>query len=99
MTAHHKIRAVTADQSAILRASSEGLPAPDDAEFGAAFDRYGDARIVLMGEATHGTHEFYTARAKITRRLIEKHGFNIVAVEGDWPDIARIDEYVRHDAA
>ena len=56
----------------------EGAP-----EFGEAFDRFGDARIVLLGEATHGTHEFYAARAQITRRLIERHGFNIVAVEGD----------------
>ena len=62
------------------------------------FDRFGDARIVLLGEATHGTHEFYAARSAITRHLIERHGFNVVAVEGDWPDIARIDDYVRHEA-
>src|SRR5205085_12356976 len=56
------------------------------------------ARVVLLGEATHGTSEFYRARAQITRRLIERHGFNIVAVEADWPDAARIDRYVRHKA-
>ncbi|HEU4599410.1 MAG TPA: erythromycin esterase family protein, partial [Solirubrobacterales bacterium] len=49
-----------------------------------------------LGEATHGTSEFYRARAAITRRLIEQHGFTIVAVEADWPDAARIDAYVRH---
>lgn len=83
----------------ILRRHAEPLPSPDKAEdFGTLFDRFGDARIVLLGEATHGTSEFYSARAAITRRLIEHHGFNLVAVEGDWPDAARIDDYVRHHA-
>jgi erythromycin esterase-like protein len=81
-----------------LRRHAEPLPDPDAADFGAHFDRFGDARVVLLGESTHGTSEFYRARAAITRRLIENHGFNIVAVEGDWPDIARIDDYVRHQA-
>jgi erythromycin esterase-like protein len=80
-----------------LRAAAEPLPAPENHEaFGAFFDRYGDARVVLLGEASHGTSEFYRARDAITRRLIAKHGFNIVAVEADWPDAARIDTYVRH---
>ncbi|TIP62464.1 erythromycin esterase family protein, partial [Mesorhizobium sp.] len=57
---------------------------------------FGDRRVVLLGEASHGTSEFYRARAAITRRLIEKHGFTIVAVEADWPDAAAIDRYVRH---
>ena len=53
---------------------------------------------MLLGEATHGTSEFYRARAQITRRLIERHGFNIVAAEADWPDATLIDRYVRHKA-
>ncbi|WP_067732622.1 erythromycin esterase family protein [Novosphingobium naphthalenivorans] len=81
-----------------MRAAAERLPSPDAPDFADAFERFGDARVVLLGEATHGTHEFYAARAAITRRLVERHGFNIVAVEGDWPDIARIDAYVRHRA-
>jgi erythromycin esterase-like protein len=81
-----------------LRPHCEPLPAIADATFGAAFDRFGDAKVVLLGEATHGTSEFYRARAAITRRLIERHGFAIVAVEADWPDAARIDAYVRHHA-
>jgi erythromycin esterase-like protein len=81
-----------------LRRYAEPLPDPDALDFAAHFDRFGDARVVLLGEATHGTSEFYRARAAITRRLIEQHGFNIVAVEGDWPDAARIDDYVRHQA-
>ena len=82
-----------------LRRHAEPLPPPERAdEFGAFFDRFGNARVVLLGESTHGTSEFYRARAAITRWLIAHHGFNIVAVEADWPDAARIDDYVRHQA-
>jgi erythromycin esterase-like protein len=55
----------------------------------------GDARLVLLGEATHGTHEFFRERARITRRLIEEKGFDIVAVEADWPDAYRVNRYIR----
>lgn len=79
----------------ILRAAAEPLPDPDDPAFGAFFDRFGEAKVVLLGEASHGTSEFYRARAAITRRLVERHGFNIVAVEADWPDAAAIDRHVR----
>lgn len=90
---------VSEELVAALRAAAEPLPHPADAgKFGAAFDRFGDAQVVLLGEATHGTSEFYRARAAITRRLIERHGFTMVAVEADWPDAARIDDYVRHQA-
>jgi len=82
----------------LIRQAAEPLPEPEDPAFGAMFDRFANARVVLLGEATHGTSEFYRARAQITRRLIERHGFNIVAVEADWPDAARIDRYVRHKA-
>ncbi|HUA12503.1 MAG TPA: erythromycin esterase family protein [Solirubrobacteraceae bacterium] len=57
--------------------------------------RVGDARIVLLGEASHGTHEFYRERARITRRLITEQGFTAVAIEGDWPDAYRVNRYVR----
>jgi erythromycin esterase-like protein len=80
-----------------LKQAAEPLPNPAAAEkFGPCFDRYGDATVVLLGESTHGTSEFYRARAAVTRRLIEAHGFNIVAVEADWPDANRIDRHVRH---
>lgn len=55
----------------------------------------GDARFVLLGEASHGTHEFYAERARITRRLIEEKGFTAVAVEGDWPHAERVHHFVR----
>ena len=73
------LRAQGADEAAaIVRATCEPLPSPDDAvDFGARFDHFGDAKVILLGEATHGTSQFYRARAAITRRLIEKHGFSI----------------------
>lgn len=58
-------------------------------------DAIGDAALVLIGEASHGTHDFYRERARITRRLIDERGFHAVAIEGDWPDTARADRYVR----
>jgi len=56
--------------------------------------RIGDSRVVLLGEASHGTAEFYDMRARITWELIEKKGFNIIAAEADWPDAAHIDHYI-----
>jgi len=75
--------------------AAEPLPGFDDPNFGKLFDRFGQKRVVLLGEASHGTSEFYRARAAITRRLIAEHGFTIVAVEADWPDAAAIDRRVR----
>jgi protein-L-isoaspartate(D-aspartate) O-methyltransferase len=82
----------------LIRKAAEPLAELDEPAFGEMFDRFRKARVVLLGEATHGTSEFYRARAQITRRLVESHGFNIVAVEADWPDAARVDRYVRHKA-
>jgi len=58
-------------------------------------ERFSERRVILLGEATHGTAEFYQARARITEMLVDRHGFNIVAVEADWPDAAVYDAYVR----
>jgi protein-L-isoaspartate(D-aspartate) O-methyltransferase len=90
-------RTRTKQQSAadLIREAAIRLPEIDDPAFGELFDRFAQARVVLLGEATHGTSDFYLARAAITRRLIEQHGFSIVAVEADWPDAAAIDRYVR----
>ena len=68
----------------------------DAVDLGALLERIGDARVVLLGEATHGTSEFYRMRDRISRELISRKGFSFVAIEGDWPDAARIDHYVRH---
>lgn len=67
-----------------------------EADLDPLLDRIGSSRVVLIGEASHGTSEFYRMRARITRELIDKHGFNIVAIEGDWPDTSMIDRYVRN---
>ena len=80
----------------VLRNAAEPLPSINNPDFAKAFDRFGSKRVVLLGEASHGTSEFYRARAAITRRLIEEHGFSIVAVEADWPDAAMVDRYIRH---
>src|SRR5579862_9153498 len=64
------------------------------AEYDPLLAAIGDARLVLIGEASHGTHDFYRERARITRRLIEENGFNAVAVEGDWPDAYRVNRFV-----
>lgn len=77
-----------------LRAHLRPLPgsAADDAELLA---RLGRAKLALLGEASHGTHEFYAERAALTRRLVTDHGFNAVVVEADWPDAWRVNRYVR----
>ncbi len=69
----------------------QGMPA----DYDRMLEAIGGARFVLLGEATHGTHEFYRARATITQRLITERGFNAVAVEADWPDSYRVNRYVR----
>jgi hypothetical protein len=80
----------------MIAGAAEPLPDFLDPAFGQLFDRFAARRVVLLGEASHGTSEFYRGRAAITRHLIEKHGFTIVAVEADWPDAAAVDRYVRH---
>lgn len=71
------------------------IPSIDSVDLSGLLRRIGDARLVLLGEATHGTAEFYEMRARITRELIEHKGFRFVAVEADWPDAAQIDHFVR----
>ncbi|MGE7955672.1 erythromycin esterase family protein [Pseudomonas sp. NPDC089530] len=85
----------TSALQALLRRHAEPLPALESTAFGSLFDRYADARVVLIGEASHGTSDFYRARATITQRLIAHHGFTIVAIEADWPDAGQIDRHVR----
>jgi len=68
----------------------------DTVDLAPLLERIDDARIVLLGEATHGTSEFYRMRERISRELIVKKGFRFIAIEGDWPDAARVDHYVRH---
>ena len=92
-------RASRRQKSALIEAvreHAEPFASVDLADLGPMLERVGDARVVLIGEATHGTSEFYRMRELITRALITEKKFNFVAIEGDWPDAARIDHYVRH---
>jgi protein-L-isoaspartate(D-aspartate) O-methyltransferase len=84
----------TAALAALVRENAEPIDDIDTGRIDALLDRIGDARLVLIGEASHGTSEFYRMRARITRELIARRGFQFVAVEADWPDAARIDDYV-----
>jgi len=81
--------------SRLIRECAEPIAAIDEAPLGSLLERIGDARVVLLGEATHGTSEFYQMRTRITQELILRCGFTAVAVEADWPDAAFIDRYVR----
>lgn len=83
----------------LIRTAAEPLPDIGSPDFARHFDRYGASRVVLLGEASHGTSEFYRARAAITRRLVTEHGFTVIAVEADWPDAAAIDRYIRNRPA
>ncbi|NCI46763.1 erythromycin esterase family protein [Sediminibacterium soli] len=71
------------------------LPLKSDADLTPLLEQIGDARIVMLGEASHGTHEYYTWRSHISKRLIEEKGFGFVAVEGDWPDCYRLNRFVK----
>jgi len=88
------------DSDAALEAVRMGARPLDgsSADYDGLLDMVGDARFVLLGEATHGSHEFYEERARITKRLIEEKGFTAVAVEADWPDAWRVNRYVRGES-
>lgn len=79
----------------LVNRAIEPLPAITDQKFASHFDSYADKQVVLLGDGSHGTSEFYHARAEITKRFIEHHGYTMVAVEADWPDAEAIDRYVR----
>jgi len=68
----------------------------ETADLDPLLERIGEAKLVLLGEASHGTSEFYKMRSRITSELIAKKNFKLIAIEGDWPDAARIDHFVRH---
>lgn len=79
--------------AAELRSHSQIIES--EADLTPLFERIGDARVVLFGESSHGTHQYYTARAHLSKRLISEYGFDFIAVEGDWPDCHRVDDFVK----
>src|SRR3954468_13025797 len=70
-------------------------PLQTTADLDPLLDYIGDAHYVLLGEASHGTSEYYTWRARISQRLIREKGFSLIAVEGDWPDCYQVNRYVK----
>src|SRR6476469_1490451 len=78
----------------VVRTAVQSLTGTSE-DYDDLLERIGNARFVLIGEASHGTHEFYNERARITRRLIEEKGFHAVAAEADWPDAYRVNRYLR----
>jgi protein-L-isoaspartate(D-aspartate) O-methyltransferase len=80
----------------LIHESAEPIDDIDSVSLSPLLERLGSAQVVLLGEATHGTSEFYRMRARITRELILRRGFRMVAVEADWPDAAVVDRYARH---
>jgi len=83
------------EREAVSSIKQWAYPLQSKADLQPLFDRIGDARIVMLGEASHGTHEYYTWRSHISKRLIEEKGFNFIAVEGDWPDCYRLNRFVK----
>lgn len=81
--------------SSVMSLRAAAAPLTGDADLDRVLDLIGDAQVVLIGEASHGTDEFYRTRAALTRRLISDRGFTAVAVEADWPDALRVNRYVR----
>ncbi|WP_420459242.1 erythromycin esterase family protein [Neolewinella sp.] len=73
-------------------------PLNDEADLDRLIEEIGDARVVMLGEASHGTHEYYTWRARISKRLIRERGFQFIAVEGDWPACYGLNRFVKHYA-
>jgi len=95
-TGHARAASAPATITHLVREVAEPITGkPTDADVGALLERIGDARVVCLGEATHGTSEFYALRAHITQALVRRCGCTIVAAEADWPDAARINRYAR----
>jgi erythromycin esterase-like protein len=82
------------DHAAVLRLAAHPLGA-SAASLDPLMERIGSARMVLLGESSHGTHDFYRVRAEITKRLIRERSFTAIAIEGDWPDAHRVHRYLR----
>jgi erythromycin esterase len=79
----------------ILSDSTVAIDDPDGLQ--PLVDSISDERIVMLGEASHGTHEYYVWRSHLTKKLIEEKGFNIIAVEGDWPDCYQVNRYIKKE--
>lgn len=85
-------------QKLLEELNHSAIPLEDRGEdYAAVIKQIGAARFVMIGEASHGTHEFYQARINVSQRLIKEHGFMAIAIEGDWPDVYRVHRYLQGD--
>jgi erythromycin esterase-like protein len=85
-------KTVRNNDAAVIRAAARSIAS--DADYDRLVEMAGEAQCVLIGEASHGTHEFYATRAQLTKRLIQEKGFRAVALEADWPDTFRVHRFV-----
>lgn len=93
---HYITPSATIDQAVMVNAIKQNShPLNEVNDLQPLLDRIGGASIVMLGEASHGTHEYYTWRTQITKKLIEEKGFNFIAVEGDWPDCYRLNRFIK----
>jgi protein-L-isoaspartate(D-aspartate) O-methyltransferase len=95
----HAKEDIKASLPELIFQSSEPFTSIEHVNLDNLMERIGDSRLILLGEASHGTAEFYDMRARITQELIEKKGVTIIAVEADWPDAASIDHYIHGSSA
>jgi erythromycin esterase-like protein len=95
MQRHHTTPQEINEKEMVSLLKQWAYPLNSKADLQPLIDRIGDSRIVMLGEASHGTHEFYTWRAHITRQLIQEKGFQFIAVEGDWPDCYRFNRFIK----
>ena len=84
-----------AHQRLITALNDAAEPLPESRDYSSLLDTIGDARFVMIGEASHGTHEFYQTRIEISQQLIKKKGFMAIAIEGDWPDAHRVHRFLQ----
>ncbi|HEY0355245.1 MAG TPA: erythromycin esterase family protein, partial [Flavisolibacter sp.] len=84
------------EEHAISRLREYSIPFQKENDIQALVDHVGNSQIVLLGEASHGTHEYYTWRSLITKKLIREKGFRFIAVEGDWPDCYQLNRYIKN---
>ena len=84
------------EERAISKIREHSVPLMNEEDLQPLMDLVGDSQIVLLGEASHGTHEYYTWRANITKKLIREKGFRFIAVEGDWPDCYQLNRYIKN---
>jgi erythromycin esterase len=98
MTTPLRMRSQRRDEDLVDRLGMLARPLSELSDLDPLLERIGDARYVLLGEASHGTSDYYRWRAALTLRLIREKGFSFVAVEGDWPDCRRVDRFVKDDA-